>query len=415
MVLSRIEKAFYWAGAACFLMPILPNVARNILVAILLVVVIIGLFDKKSSVKPDYKFIILSSLLYISYAVSLLYTENLAVGFKKLETGSTLLLIPLIFGLAPQNTIFKFRENLDKLLSIYVYSTALAFVLFFIYFWPQYQMTLLIHFPTVMIKDLGPYNIHPIYICMHGGISLLFALYLISKKSKHLLHTLLIILASVVITLFMLLLVKKGPIISLVLAGGYLAFTYKNKFIIGGLALLCLLFVGLISFNKDANSKFSELLTLGKRDQTTKSVDQLSSTNIRMAIYACAKTAIPNAGFIGYGVGDAQTVLTDCYATKNSALLESEYNSHNQYLSILLRSGVLGLMAFSIYIIFLINTYYRSRAFIAIAVMMFYLFVMFSENILERENGVVYFSFFTSFLYFICKPIVPANILNEES
>lgn len=415
MALTRIEKAFYWAGAACFLMPILPNVARNILVAILLIVVIIGLFDKQTRVRPDYKFIILSGLLYVSYAVSLLYTEDLAVGFKKLETGSTLLLIPLIFGLAPQNPILRFRENLDKLLSVYIYSTALAFVVFFLYFWPQYQMTLLIHFPTVMIKDLGPYNIHPIYICMHGGISLLFALYLISKKRKNLWTTLLVTTASIIITLFMLLLVKKGPIISLVLAGGYLAFTYKNKYIIGGITMLCVLFIGLISFNKDANSKFSELLTLGKRDQTTKSIDQLSSTNIRMAIYACAKTAIPNAGFIGYGVGDAQSVLTDCYATKNKELLESEYNSHNQYLSILLRSGIIGLIAFSIYIIFLINTYYRSRAFIAIAVMIFYLFVMFSENILERADGVVYFSFFTSIFYFICKPSIPANILNEES
>jgi hypothetical protein len=39
---------------------------------------------------------------------------------------------------------------------------------------------------------------------------------------------------------------------------------------------------------------------------------------------------------------------------------------------------------------------------------------MFSENILERENGVVYFCFFISFLYSVFKTTDLVKPINEE-
>jgi O-antigen ligase len=302
--------------------------------------------------------------------------------------------LPLIFGILPKNVTERLALNLPQLLYFFILSTAISFVAFWMFFWEDYQMTLFTHYPTVIDQHLGPYRIHAIYISMNGAVALLFSLYLISIKSskKYLIFTLLI--ADIIILLFLLLLIKKGPILSLVISGSYLAFSYKRKYIIIALGALYLIFIGVISFNPKANSKFSELLNIGGKNNT-----ELTSTNIRLSIYACVKSVIPDAGVFGYGVGDSNKVLVDCYDSNDSQLVDREYNSHNQYLSILLKTGYLGLFVFFIYLIYLFSSAYKYKGYLTVAVLLFYLLMMFSENILERENGVVYFCFFILLLY----------------
>ncbi|QJP33765.1 O-antigen ligase family protein [Nonlabens sp. Ci31] len=409
MRLTRIENVFFYLVSAGFLMPILPNFLRNFIIAALLLISIYGLFDKNTKVVPDYKLMILGSLLYITYLVSLFYTENLSIGLRKIETGASLILIPLIFSFIPENVSCKLKDNLDLLFRCFIFSTAFSFLVFWLYFWEQYQMTLFIHFPTVIDEHLGPYTIHAIYLSMHGAISLLFSLYLFSRKKTKLYQLILIIIADIVILLILLILVKKGPILSLIISGAYLAFSYRNKTIMIALGALCVIFISVISFNTKANEKFSELLRLGEKDST-----ELTSTNIRLTIYSCVNKAIPEAGLFGYGIGDTKSILLDCYSNENEELVRREYNSHNQYLSILLRTGYMGLFSFALFIIFIIVSAYRHKAFITISILLFYLLVMFSENILERENGVVYFCFFISFLYSVFKTTDLVKPINEE-
>lgn len=392
--LNRIERVMFFLVCAAFFMPILPSIARNVIIAALLVVTTGSFFYKKNSVKPDVKIIIYGSLLYATYLISIFYTSDLNIGLKKLETASSLLVMPFIFGLIPQNVSLKLKENLESLLLAFIFSTALSFVAFWTYFWGQYQMSLFTHFPTVIDEHLGYYRIHAIYICMHGAIALLFSLYLLSKAKKSIYRILFLIVADATILFFLLILVKKGPILSLIISGGYLAFAYRNKLILAALGVLCVTVMIVITFNPKANEKFSELLKIGEKNNT-----ELTSTNIRLSIYSCAKSAIPDAGFFGYGIGDSKKVLIDCYAAHNQELVDREYNSHNQYLSIILKTGYLGLLAFLIYIAFIIFSAYRKKGYLTVAVLLFYLLVMFSENILERENGVVYFSFFVLFFY----------------
>ncbi|MEP2970174.1 MAG: hypothetical protein ABJO82_11605, partial [Nonlabens ulvanivorans] len=42
---------------------------------------------------------------------------------------------------------------------------------------------------------------------------------------------------------------------------------------------------------------------------------------------------------------------------------------------------------------------YSNKNYLALAVVSFYCIVMFSENILEREQGVIFFSFFANLLF----------------
>lgn len=404
--LHFIERFLYVTVLTSAAMPILPNFIRVGIIVLLLVGVLASLIIKQVEVRPDYKLLIIGSSLYMTYLISLFYTENIDVGLRKLETGSSLILLPIIFSLLPLNTIGILKRNFVKPLQIYIIAVSAALIISFCYFVGHYQWTLFQHYPTVIDRFLGPYNIHPIYLSMHCGIAILFSMYLITKREFSISKKVLYAINILLLTCFMLLLIKKGPIISLIIAAIFFVVYLKNKYLIIILGTVCSLFFAVILFHPTVNSKFSELLEIGAYKK-----DDLTSTNIRLIIYDCAKQNISDAGLLGFGVGDAKSVLLNCYEDKNEALVESQYNSHNQYLSIVLRSGIIGLLCFILFLTVILVDAHRNKGYILIAVTIFYLLVMFSENILERENGVIYFYLWTLLLY---KVFHPTPIIADE-
>ena len=124
----------------------------------------------------------------------------------------------------------------------------------------------------------------------------------------------------------------------------------------------------------------------------------MNSTNIRYAIYTNAEEVIAESPLIGYGIGDYRDVLIDRYKVKGEdRLILGKYNAHNQYFSILLIGGVISLIVFLLTIG--INLLYAVRFDnqLLILTLIFYGIVMFTENILEREHGVIFFSLFLNF------------------
>ncbi|SCY32970.1 hypothetical protein SAMN05192588_2297 [Nonlabens sp. Hel1_33_55] len=393
MKLNRLEKIYFYICTAGFAMPILPSLLRNIIIVGIAVMTILCFFDKRTKITINFKLAIMGSALYLLYGISLFYTENLDLGIKKLETAASLILLPLFFSGMPDKVKNSLRSRIPVFFSIFITSVALAFIIFFCIFWEHYGVSLFQHFPTVIDKDLGPYNIHPIYLSMHGAIAILMSLHLLThtKSAKEIAF---LIICNIIIAAFMLILIKKGPILSLVIAGFYYVISAGNTKTWTVLGIVGVMFASAIIMHPKVNSKFSELLRIGAEDNI-----EMSSTNIRMEIYKCGKGIIPQAGMLGFGVGDAREKLLDCYQETNGNLALYKYNSHNQYLSIILRAGFIGLIFFAIYMIYLLFGLIKVNGHIAVSIIVFYLLVMFSENILERENGVVYFSYLSAFLF----------------
>jgi O-antigen ligase len=183
--------------------------------------------------------------------------------------------------------------------------------------------------------------------------------------------------------------IKKGPIVALIIVAAYLISMFKNKklYVVFGLGVFGLLSV--IIFNPKVNERFSELLQVQDADSL-----MTNSTNIRYSIFKCATSVIPNAGIFGYGIGDGKNQLVDCYKEDVQFLAINKYNSHNQFLGIILNVGYLGLLIFAVFLLYHLIRAFYNKNYLFIALLLFYCIVMFSENILERENGVLYFSFF---------------------
>jgi hypothetical protein len=122
----------------------------------------------------------------------------------------------------------------------------------------------------------------------------------------------------------------------------------------------------------------------------------------RFEFWKAALGIIKENMLLGVGTGDIKNAFELEYDKMNSPLhKEWRLRSHNQYLSITVAFGVLGLIWFLITLIYpmlLLNkTYdYLYVTFFFIAIVSF-----FTEDTLETQAGVTFFAFFNSFFLFI--------------
>ena len=138
-------------------------------------------------------------------------------------------------------------------------------------------------------------------------------------------------------------------------------------------------------------NRFSEIFTINN----SKFIES-NYYGVRFVIYKNASELIKEFPFFGYGIGDYNDKLKESYK-KNNPSLEVYYNSHNQYISFLLVGGLFLLLLYFIFLYLNVKLAIKKRNINSLIILCFYSIVMLSENILERENGVIFFSFFLCF------------------
>ena len=74
-------------------------------------------------------------------------------------------------------------------------------------------------------------------------------------------------------------------------------------------------------------------------------------------------------------------------------------NTHNQFTDFYLATGVIGLMAFTFWLFNIFKKALLTKDYIFIVVFLMYVFCMLFENVLNRQTGIIFFSFITSFLF----------------
>lgn len=108
---------------------------------------------------------------------------------------------------------------------------------------------------------------------------------------------------------------------------------------------------------------------------------------------------------IGHGTGSEIHKLQEKYWEKG--LIYSyyhKYNAHNQYLSILIKHGILGFIAFVGALVFFFRIAIRNKSFLYLAFLIQISVLFFTENVLDVNKGIFYFAFFnTLFGFFYLK------------
>lgn len=339
-------------------------------------------------------FFFTNAVLFIALALTFFYSEDQDYARRKLQTMASLIVFPFVFAMITKEESEMLFKDLKSYLWIYVLGVFLMNVIPFIYFWINlYDFKgMMVHFHTLLRVDMGKYSIHPIYVSMHCGVALLFSFYII-RELKSRIYITLIVAIDITIVLFLLMYAKKGPLIALIIVFSLFVVFQRNQKWLKPYLIAIVSLIALTILIPRTRNKFVELQHIDVLENGV-----VTSTNIRYTIYGIAKDLIAKAPIKGYGIGDYNNQLHQAYQSNgNSVLIEGSYNAHNQYFSLLLIGGIIAILAF----VFMIgmNMVYalRFNNQILILLLVFYVLMMFTANILEREAGVIFVAFFLNF------------------
>ncbi|MDG1508246.1 MAG: O-antigen ligase family protein [Flavobacteriaceae bacterium] len=240
-------------------------------------------------------------------------------------------------------------------------------------------------------SQLGKYSIHPIYASIYAAIALIVSVNFIKKKK----YFYLFIIGDILLLINLILLSRKSAIlIMLVLLLLYLFFNKTIYFkwkIISLISVIMMSFL-VVKFTPDISNRFRDLENIFKNNQ------QESSSNLRINIYKSSILAINENPILGYGIGDSKNILS-LFEKKQKFLKGNYYNTHNQFLGYLISNGIVGLSFFLLILVKNFNIA-ASSSFEHISILLLFTFMMMIENVLDRQNGIILFSFLLNYFAF---------------
>jgi O-antigen ligase len=126
---------------------------------------------------------------------------------------------------------------------------------------------------------------------------------------------------------------------------------------------------------------------------------QSHKVNFRYIIYNCSLEIFNESWLKGLGLGNVQKRLNTCYEkvsyTNYDDFTKKTYNTHNQYLNEFLTYGIFGFIIFMSFIIYL---FIKSNGLYRVFLLLVFLCLI-TENIFEREIGVIFFTLINTLFY----------------
>lgn len=122
----------------------------------------------------------------------------------------------------------------------------------------------------------------------------------------------------------------------------------------------------------------------------------------RFEFWKTAVAIIKDNVVFGVGAGDIKTAFAEQYDKMNSPLnKESRLRSHNQYLSIAVAFGVVGLIWFLITLFYPMVLMGKTFDYMYISFLLIAIISFLTEDTLESQAGVTFYAFFNSFFLFV--------------
>jgi O-antigen ligase len=371
----------------------------NLFIILFAVTTIAGLFFGEKS-KYNKNDMLLGSTLFLVSAAGLLYTDFVKIGLSLLETRIPLVLFPVLFAVRLPDLTTRVR-----FIRHFLYSLSLTFVVTLsIALYRNIYDT----FPDVWFSrwyfhysDLtAPINIDPLYLALFVcfGITIILMELLDLTQYGFLKSKTRATIMLIVFAIFISILGVRSILLILVLLL-IVIFFLSRKFsptraIILGVFLA--LIIG-ISFASPVTRERFEGLFTSKFEFSEYSVD-------RFIIWTVAFDYIkkhPYEFIIGHGTGSSEKLMEEQYKVKGINWdFEKKSNTHNQYLGFLLDVGIVGSMMIFGFLITSLVIFYKSNDKLGLIFIILISLAMVSENYLNRQKGVVFFSVFYSLLYF---------------
>lgn len=383
----------------------LPYGAKGITSVILILIFVFWLISgmpfrnfPKLIVNPKRILLLSFAGLYILYVAGTFYNNELA-NPNALRIKLPLLAFPLILSLSDDELFSKDFINILK--NIFVFGTFTTLIILSVESFISYSHTHDLY--EFSYDKFSGDRLHPTYLSMYVVFSF-FILFIDVLKSAKI--DFLRVIPIVIFPVYLVLLSSKAGILSFMLL---LVFVFVYKLIAKDYSRF-LLFISLFAFIFSIGL-YKTIPTAKKRMQNAeKSIEQntknnktekTDGTSVRLMVWEEAIKSILQKPLFGHGTGmEKEILLKSNNISSSEHMLELKPDAHNQYLQTAIAIGFLGL-ALLLYILILptiLSFKYNNIVFLIFLIIISFNFLF--ESIIERQSGIMFFSFFIS-LFFI--------------
>ncbi len=376
----------------------------------------VNLARGKAFKKFDFQYFFGVSFLFWIACLWLVITKDFSEGFKHLEHSLSLIALPVIFAFRPETnargTRFIFLSFLIACLLryfLFLYQTV-EFELIFI---PDYWKEL-----YLLSNDLFNEKVmHPTYFGLYLGMSSFICFHFYTRgtgKGGNYLWLLLVVFLLVLNLTLQAKAALIGTFLGLIIGMIFrVNNNFQKRFMLKGILIILVVGIGLMGFlTKVPNTilqEFSNYYHVLKGEDSQDSFDfNQFGTNYnkeswyqtnRIHIWRNSLKVVYNNPIIGVGTGDAEDALRKEFEKSGHTVLAvRNTNTHNQYLDFVVRYGLIGLLIIGGFFLRAIRKSMIQKNAVMLMFLAMLVTVMLTENILNRQYGVVFFSFFYGYL-----------------
>lgn len=412
--LTLEEIRFFVLCSFVFSLPF-DRLYSQLLIIILLLLAIIDIDLKKIKSIPK-TFWIFQSFFLIT-VVGLLNTPDTVLkdGMFVMEKQLAILLMPLLIPMSI--TINKHR--VEMVFKTFTWATVISIVYLIVaktyeYYTLDTSLQKYINSGLLFSHSFSsPLNMHAGYLSMFLTLAFFYVLKQLNIGNQE--NRTLLFLQLGILILGIIMLASRSNIFVIIVVVLFVFPFYIRKNIkkkILSILLTLTIIVSALYFSPYLNNRFSVQLL-----SEVASSDNQVQVEPRIVRWKEAIHAIQDAPIVGHGTGSESMKLKERYW--ESGLIHSfyqNYNSHNQYISITLKHGLVGLVLFLLALSFYFKIAFKSKSFIYLAFLIQIASVFLIENVLDVNKGIFYFAFFNTFLgyYNLNKKNESTNISNNS-
>lgn len=352
-----------------------------------------SLWNFKKPKKSDLIFLWIV-LYYLILIVGYFNSSNKGGGISELENNAAFVILPIVFAISNIN----FKNIATRVLTYFLEGLILSVFIAFCFSGIKFISGEGVS--SFFYGEISPFH-HTSYSAMYAsfGIAYLYYIAFHPKRSTFIPSKFTFLLITTLSIYVLLLLSKTGILVTFMIHIISITFwIVKHKKLKLGLVTLSLILasvsVSLIASDSMRNRFFEVFTALGEEEHKE------SSTGSRIISWDASWELFREQPILGVGTGDINESMSAKFIEKgHNSLALKRLNSHNQYLTTLTKSGLLGF--FSLLLLFLIPVFISKKQ-------NSYIFLVFTfivginfltESVLQIQSGIIFVAFFISFFY----------------
>ncbi len=341
---------------------------------------------------------------FVLHLVGLLWSDDLQYGWKDIETKLSFLIFPLFLG-----TTFITEKVINKIKQTFIAGNIIACIYCLITAIINYVHT---NDQTVFFYKFYSSLLHVTYFTIYLNLVLLFLLedaikhwnsFITLKKTR-------LIAVMIFIVLNILLLSARTAIATSLITVLFYSIIQIRKYK-KGIAILVISLIGVALLN----FKITQLYNRYKQvedvimqnnpeakpvEPATPETPAYNSTQSRIEFWKSAAAVIKRNWLIGVGTGDLKEELVKQYQANNFQYgVENRFSPHNQYLHTGVILGVVGITLLLCCLLLPLRLAILQRNWLYICFQVIIILNAITESILERQNGIIFYAFFSVLFY----------------